>query len=189
MERSEPTMPERYPPFDPDALPADARAVHDRILGERGYVPGPYFYWLAAPGFTDRMEPIEKYLRYEVSFEERIVEVAVLTIARHWRARYVWTSHAPAAIRAGVDAAIVEAIRAGATPVFGKADEATCFAFCAALIGGGEVDDVLWAPTRDTFGERGIAEIMGLIGLYSAVCATMVAYRVPTKAGEPDPFA
>lgn len=181
-------MPERYPPFDPDALPADARAVHDRILGERGYIPGPYFYWLAAPEFTDRMEPIEKYLRYEVSFEERIVEVAVLTIARHWRARYVWTSHAPAAVKAGVQPAIVAAILGGAPPAFDRDDEAVCHAFCAALIGGGAVDDALWTRTRSTFGERGIAEIMGLIGLYSAVCATMVAYRVPTKAGEPDPF-
>ena len=126
---------------------------------------------------------------YEVSFEERIVEVAVLAIARHWRARYVWTSHAPAAVKAGVDAAIVEAIRTGAAPVFARQDEAACFAFCRALVGGNEVDDALWARTRDIFGERGIAEIMGLIGLYSAVCATMVAYRVPTKGGEPDPFA
>ena len=182
-------MPERYPPFDPDALPADARSVYDRILGERGYVPGPYFFWLAAPGYSDRMEPVEKYLRYEVSFDERIVEVAVVTIAAHWRARYVWTSHAHAAIKAGVDASVVEAIRAGNTPDFDKEDEATCHAFCSALIGGCDVDDALWSKTRDTFGERGITELIGLIGLYGAVCATMVAYRVPTKNGEEDPFA
>lgn len=181
-------MPDRFPPFDPDRLPAEARAVYDRILEQRGYVPGPYFYWLAAPEFSDRIEPVEKYLRYDVGFDERIVEIAVLTIARHWRARYVWTSHAPAAIKAGIDPAIVEAIRVGAAPDFAEDDEATCFAFCAALTGGGDVDDALWKRTNDTFGERGVAEIIGLIGLYSAVCATMVAYRVPTKGGEPDPF-
>lgn len=182
-------MPERYPPFDPDALPAEARAVYDRILTERGYVPGPYFYWLAAPRFSDLMEPVEKYLRYEVSFEERIVEVAVLVIARHWQARYVWTSHAPAAIKAGIGADAVEAIRTGRQPVFANDDETTCHSLCHALMNGGGVDDSLWQRAVDTFGERGIAEITGLIGLYSAVCATMVAYQVPTKGGEPDPFA
>ena len=182
-------MSERYPPFDPDALPAEARAVYDRILTERGYVPGPYFYWLAAPGYSDRMEPVEKYLRYEVSFEERIVEIAVLIIAAHWRARYVWTSHAPAAVKAGIAPVIVEAIRTGGSPAFDKDDEATCYAFCSALIGGREIDDALWTRTRDIFGERGITEIIGLIGLYGSVCATMVAYRVPTKNGEDDPFA
>ena len=182
-------MPARYPPFDPDALDDVARAAYDRILSERGYVPGPYFHWLAAPGFCERIEPVEKYLRYEVSFEARIVEIAVLAVARHWRARYVWTSHAPAAVKAGVAPATVEAIRTGGKPASDRTDEAVCQAFCSALLERQEVDDELWARTRDRFGERGITELIGLIGLYSAVCATMVAYRVPTKAGEPDPFA
>ena len=182
-------MTERYPPFDANELPAEARAIYDRILGERGYVPGPYPFWLAAPGYADHMDPIEKYLRYEVSFDERIAEIAVLAIARHWRARYVWTSHAPAAIKAGVDAGIVEAIRNDNAPSFAKDDEKTCFDFCHSLLSGDGVDDALWTRVRATFGERGIAEIIGLIGLYSTVCATMVAYRVPTKGGEPDPFA
>jgi 4-carboxymuconolactone decarboxylase len=182
-------MSARYPPFDPDALPAPARAVYERILSERGYMPGPYFHWLAAPGFVERMEPVEKYLRYEVSFAERIVEIAVLAIARHWRARYVWTSHAPAAIKAGISPAIVEAIRHGRTPEFSRNDEATGHAFCTALLTAHEVDDALWTRACTQFGERGVAEFIGLIGLYSSVCATMVAYRVPTKGGAPDPFA
>jgi 4-carboxymuconolactone decarboxylase len=182
-------MTERYPPFDPEMLPADARAVYDRILSERGYVPGPYFYWIAAPHFTDLMEPIEKYLRYEVSFDSRIVEIAILVVARHWRARYVWTSHAPAAIKAGIDPQAVDAIQRGETPALANDDEAVCHALCHALMTGKGVDDSLWERARSTFGERGITEITGLIGLYSAVCATMVAYRVPTKNGEADPFA
>lgn len=181
-------MPERYPPFDPDALPAEARAVYDRILAERGYVPGPYFYWLAAPHFSDLMEPVEKYLRYDVSFDARIVEVAVLVIARHWNARYVWTSHAPAAVKAGIAPDIVEAIRLQQTPRFANEDEAACHDFCKTLVNGRDVDDALWTRVGTLFGERGITEITGLIGLYSAVCATMVAYRVPTKNGEADPF-
>jgi hypothetical protein len=32
----------RFPPFDLDDLPADARVVYDRIMTERGYVPGLY---------------------------------------------------------------------------------------------------------------------------------------------------
>jgi 4-carboxymuconolactone decarboxylase len=182
-------MPDRYPPFDPAALSAAARAVYDRILDERGYVPGPYPFWLAAPGYADRIEPVERYLRYDVSFDAHVVEIAVLTIARHWRAAYVWTSHAPSAVEAGVDAAVVEAIRIGEPPDFAHDAEATCFLFCRALLEARAVDDKLWVSARATLGERGIAELIGLVGLYSAVCATMVAYRVPTKGGEPDPFA
>lgn len=181
-------MPDRFPPFDPDNLGPEARSVYDRILTERGYVPGPYQFWLASPGFSDRIEPVEEFLRLGVSLEERLVEVVVLVVAKHWRAQYVWTSHGPAAEKAGVDAAIVEAIRAGRTPVFEHDDEAVCYDLASALTNGQGLDDPLWARAKGILGEVGITEVLGLIGLYTSVCLTMVAYRMPTKNGEPDPL-
>tara|TARA_R110002110_G_scaffold85816_1_gene223275 strand:- start:18360 stop:18908 length:549 start_codon:yes stop_codon:yes gene_type:complete len=179
---------DRFPPFDPDDLPADARAVYDRILNERGYVPGPYQFWLASPGFADRIEPVEEFLRHGVSLEERLVEVAVLVVAKHWRAQYVWTSHGPAAEKSGVAPEIVEAIRAGDTPDFTRDDEAVCYRFCADMMAGQGLDDGLWDAAKAAFGETGINELLGLLGLYTSVCQTMVAYRMPTKNGEPDPL-
>jgi 4-carboxymuconolactone decarboxylase len=181
-------MPDRFPTFDPDNLSSEARAVYDRIMVERGYVPGPYQFWLASPGFADRIEPVEEFLRHGVSLDERLVEIAVLVVAKHWRAQYVWTSHGPAAEKAGVAPAIVEAIRAGDTPVFDRDDEAVCFRFCAVLMGGQGADDALWAEVQAAFGETGVNELLGLLGLYTSVCLTMVGYRMPTKNGEPDPL-
>lgn len=80
-------MADRFEPFDPDQLSAEARAVYDRILSERGYVPGPYQFWLASPGFSDRIEPVKEFLRHGVSLEERLVEIVVLVVAKHWRAQ------------------------------------------------------------------------------------------------------
>lgn len=181
-------MSARFAPFDPDNLNPDARAVYDRILRERGYVPGPYQFWLASPGFSDRIEPVEAFLRHGVSLEERLVEVVVLVVAKHWRAQYVWTSHGPAAEKAGVDPAIVEAIRMGRAPAFARDDEAVCYDVSSALVNGQGVDDALWARADSAIGEEGINEVLGLIGLYTSVCLTMVAYRMPTKNGEPDPL-
>jgi 4-carboxymuconolactone decarboxylase len=172
-------MPDRFSPFDPDNLGAEARAVYDRILAERGYVPGPYQFWLASPGFSDRIEPVEEFLRHGVSLEERLVEVVVLVVAKHWRAQYVWTSHGPAA---------VEAIRTGREPEFPKEDEAVCHDLAVALVQGRGIDDDLWARANRGIGEVGVTEVLGLIGLYTSVCLTMVAYRMPTKNGEPDPL-
>lgn len=181
-------MTDRFEPFDPDVLSPEAKAVYDRILTERGYVPGPYQFWLASPGFADRIEPVEEFLRHGVSLEERIVEIAVLVVAKHWRAQYVWTSHGPAAEKAGVDPAIVEAVRAGAAPAFARDDEAVCHEFCTALVGGQGASDDLWARASAQFGDPGVNELLGLLGLYTSVCLTMVAYRMPTKNGEPDPL-
>jgi 4-carboxymuconolactone decarboxylase len=181
-------MADRFDTFDPDRLAPDARAVYDRILAERGYVPGPYQFWLASPGFSDRIEPVEEFLRHGVSLEERLVEVVVLVVAKHWRAQYVWTSHGPAAEKASVDPKIVEAIRVGEPPVFAKDDEALCYDLARALIGGQGASEALWTRAREIIGERGINEVLGLLGLYTSICLTMVAYRMPTKNGEPDPL-
>ena len=111
-------MSARFPAFDPSALSAEARTVHDRIMRDRGYLPGPYKFWLASPGFTDRIEPVEEFLRYGVALEERQVEIVVLVVARHWSSQYVWSSHAPAALKAGVEEQVVEAIRTRADVTF-----------------------------------------------------------------------
>ena len=84
--------------------------------------------------------------------------------------------------------AIVEAIRAGTAPDFDRGDEAVCFRFCAALMGGQGAYDALWAEACTAFGETGVNELLGLLGLYTSVCLTMVGYRIPTKNGEPDPL-
>lgn len=182
-------MSSRFKPFDPEKLPADAKAVYDRILRDRGYMPGPYQFWFAAPGFADRIERVEEFLRHQVSLDDRHVEIAVLCVAKRWKAQYVWTSHAPATTQAGVDAAAVEAIRTGREPVFAREDEAVCYAICHGLLNGDGIGDPLWERAKAVFGERGVNELLGLLGLYTSVCLTMVTYRMPTKNGEPDPLA
>lgn len=65
---------------------------------------GPCMFWLASPGFAERLEPVEELLRHQVTLGERQVEIIVLLVARYWTAQYVWSSHAPAALNHGVEA-------------------------------------------------------------------------------------
>ena len=76
----------------------------------------------------------------------------------------------------------------GDTPVFKLDDEAVCYRFCTDMIAGREADDTLWAEAQAVFGETGVTELLGLLGLYTSVCLTMVGYRMPTKNGEPEPL-
>lgn len=181
-------MSARFTTFDPATLSGDTRKVYDRIMHDRGYLPGPYPFWLASPGFADRIEPVEDFLRHGVALEERQVEIIVLVVARHWRAQYVWSSHAPAALQAGVDESVIEAIRTGAAVSLTREDDALCYTLTKALLAGDGVNDMLWAKSQAILDERRINEIMGLLGLYTSVCLTMVTYRMPTRNGEPDPL-
>ncbi|MDH3453263.1 MAG: carboxymuconolactone decarboxylase family protein [Gammaproteobacteria bacterium] len=181
-------MSERFAAFDPDTLSPEAKGVYDRIMRERGYLPGPYRFWLASPDFADRVEPVEDFLRHGVALDERQVEIVVLVAARYWKSQYVWASHADAAAKTGVEPAVIEAIRTNDEPVFGRAKDSACYTLSRALLVSRGVDDSVWAMTRELLGERRVNELLGLLGLYTAVCLTMIAYRVPAKGGGPDPL-
>ena len=179
---------DRMESFDPHKLSGDAKRVHDQILAKRGYLPGPYPFWLASPGFAEHIEPLEEYLRAQSSLPDTAIEVLVLVCARHWRASYVWTAHVPPALKAGVEQSVIDAILTGEMPASGRAEDLLCCAFCQNLLSGAAAHDTLWQRANETFGAAGVNELFGLIGLYTTVCLTMVGYRMPTKNGEPDPF-
>ena len=145
-------------------------------------------FWLASPGFAKRVEPVEEFLRHQVALEERQVEIVVLVVARHWTAQYVWSSHAPAALKQGVEADVVEAIRIGAPAQFDRNMDTVLYRLCKTLLDRREVDYSLWAQAQQELGECRINEVFGLLGLYTSVSLTMVSYRMPTKLGVSEPM-
>ena len=181
-------MNDRIRPFHPERLPAEPRAVYERILSERGYVPGPYQFWLAAPEYANLIERVEAHLRYDVSLDQGQIELVVLYVARHWRAQYVWSSHEPAALKAGLEPAAIEALRAGREPALAREGDQTVFELCRALLIERDAPDEVWRRAGEVLGERGVNEVIGLIGLYTSVCLTMVGYRMPPRDGQPNPF-
>ena len=65
------------------------------------------------------------YARYSTSLASRHSELAILACARRWMAQCEWWVHAPLALRAGVPAGVLEAIRIGAQPSFDEPADAT----------------------------------------------------------------
>ncbi|MFT5446110.1 MAG: hypothetical protein ACI9DC_001272 [Gammaproteobacteria bacterium] len=51
------------------------------------------------------------------------------------------------------------------------------------------IDDSLCAQALEALGEQRMTEVFGLLGIYTSVCLTLVAYRVPSKFGEPNPLS
>ncbi len=174
--------------FDPKQLSNAGQAVHDRILQQRGYLPGPYRFWLESPGFADTIEPLEAYLRERSSLAGSVIETLVLTTANHWRTRYVWTAHVPPALQSGLKQGNIDAILTGQTADWIKHEDAVCHTLCTTLLDGSDTPNDVWTRAMACFGEAGVNELLGLLGLYTSVCLTMNAYRMPTKHGEPDPF-
>ena len=165
------------------------RSIAEAIMnGPRGRMSGPFNAWLRSPVLADRLQKVGEYVRFNSSLDRRVNEMAIIMTAQAWGSQYEWHAHAPLAIKAGLDPAIVAAIGAGRKPDNMKDDEAIVWEFTTQLRRDHGVDDAIYAKALEKFGERGIMDLVAVNGYYDVVSMTLNVARVAPPAGEPIPF-
>jgi len=181
-------MPVRIPIPTPETMSAEQRRVHDAITGLRGgHMPAPYRPALHSPELADKWQQLGELLRYRTSLPTRLSELAVLVAARHHDCQYVWQAHAPVALKAGVVAETVEAIRAGRRPAAMPPDEAAVYDYARELLESKVVGDAAYAAALQRLDVRGVVELTCLLGYYVMVAMSLNAHgqseRLGTESG------
>lgn len=166
---------------------AQARAVAEAVAGTRGRVPAPMRAWLANPEFARRAQSLGETLRYHTSLPARLSELAILVTARLWRSPYEWRVHSASASNAGLDATIIEAIRAGQSPATAAEDERLVIDIAIALRERERIGDELFDRAIVALGKTGLAELLGILGYYTLVSMTLNVYEIDTP-DTADPF-
>ena len=180
----------RIAPLDLASLTAEQRPVHDAIAsGPRGRVEGPLRVWLESPVLADRAQALGAFCRYQSSLEPRLSELAIIVTGAFWRAGFEWYAHAPLAEQAGIPAAAIAAIRDGHEPAFARDDEDAVFIFTRELLTTRRVTDATYARAKAILGERGVVDLVGIIGYYGLISLTINAFEVAVPAPHADPFA
>lgn len=170
----------RTVPLDPSALTPRQREVYDTIsAGPRGGVPGPLAIWLERPELADTAQALGRYCRYDSSLPPRLSELAILLTARHWSAEYEWQAHKQHALAAGLAPAIVDAIRDRTDPPFEAEDEAATHAYATALLRERTVPGPVFARAVAALGRDGVVDLTGVLGYYTLISMTIVAFEVP----------
>jgi 4-carboxymuconolactone decarboxylase len=180
---------DRFKPLTPEEMTPDQKALADNILsGPRGSLNGPFNVMLRSPDLGDRLQKVGEYVRFKTSIPPRLNELAILVTARAWTAQYEWYAHRELALKAGVPPAIIEDIAAGKRPGKMQNDEAVVYDFARELIGSKQVSDATFSAAKEKFGERGIVDLVGLIGYYHVVSMLLNVDRYPLPDGEKPPL-
>jgi 4-carboxymuconolactone decarboxylase len=180
---------ERLPEIPLDKMTPEKRVVADAILaGPRKEIAQPFGAWLRSPELTDRLGKLGEYVLFKSSLDRRVRELTILMVAQFWGSQYEWHAHAPMAVKAGLDPATIAAIGSGRKPDNLKADEAVAWDFNTQLRRDHSVDDATYAKAVETFGERGVVDLIALIGAYDLVSMTINVDRVPVPADAQLPF-
>ena len=105
---------DRLPPIPADALSPEQKAASEAFLAARKTpVFGPFVPLLRSPELMTNASNMGLHLRYRSVLPLRLSEFIILITAREWTQQLEWHIHAPIALKAGLDPAIVAAIREG----------------------------------------------------------------------------
>jgi 4-carboxymuconolactone decarboxylase len=166
-----------------EALNSGPRARQGRIAPV-----GPFGVWLHSPAIGHAVQSFGAAVRFETSLPERIKEIAICTVGAHYRAKFEFAAHGPMAIRAGVPAAAIEAIRVGNDPALSDAADVASYRIARELLTQHRLHEAAYAGAVQSFGESGLVELVTVIGYYCLVCLTLNAFEVDVTQRMTDPF-
>jgi 4-carboxymuconolactone decarboxylase len=175
---------DRFPPLTWDMMTPDQRTMTRNVLeGPRGGLDGPMNILLRSPEMGNLAQEFGASMRFLTSMPAKLRELAIILTARHWTSQFEWQAHSQAATQAGLDAAIISAIAEGRRPATLAPEETVIYNFVTELLTSKQVSDRTFAAARQQLGERGVVDLVGLMGWYQMVAMLLNVDRYPLPDG------
>ncbi len=189
--------------YEPGDLDDEQRLTYEAIVGgprattataapvvdDRGRLHGPFNAMLVNPRLGMALQAVGASLRFETSLDDRLRELAVLTVARAQGSQYEWHVHERLGRAAGLTDDELATMAAGGEPVSLSPREQLARALVIELVERHEIDEALLGSALDTFGEVALVELVVLAGYYQLLATGMHVLRTPLPDGASPPLA
>jgi len=173
-----------------DTLTPQQRKYAESILsGPRSDISGPLGVMMVSPELGDLAQKAVAYSRFAgregfSTVPPKLNELAILVVAKHWSAEYVWNAHHNAAVRLGISPDVVEAIRNGKRPAAMERDVEAVYNFAAEFMRDREVSDATLQAAKNVLGgDRGVVDLVGTMALYQLSSMMVSLDQTPLAAG------
>jgi 4-carboxymuconolactone decarboxylase len=171
---------DRFKPLVYAEMTPPQKTMIDHLLaGPRISLDGPFNVLLRSPEMGDLAQEFGAAMRFHSSLPSKLNEFAILLTARAWTAQFEWVAHHQTALKAGLEPAIIASVAEGRRPASMQPDEEAIYNFATELLGTKQVSDSTFAAVREKFGERGVVDLVGVIGYYQLVSALLNVDRYP----------
>jgi 4-carboxymuconolactone decarboxylase len=149
---------------------------------------GPFNAYARSPALGILLLQVSDFVRFNSSLPPRLSEFAIMIAARQWSQLYEWRAHYPLAIKGGLDRQILVDLGAGNRPQGMKEDEAALYDYCTELYRDKNVSDASFKAALGLFGERGVMDLIGIIGYYDLVSMALITQKAAGKPGDEPPL-
>jgi len=175
---------DRFKPLTYDEMtPAQKTMIEHLLAGPRAGANGPFNVLLRSPEIGDLGQQFGASTRFKSSLPQKLYELAILVTARHWTSQYEWQAHHRSALQAGLSPTIADAIAQGKRPAVMQKDEETVYNFSSELLNTKQVSDATFNAAKTAFGERGVVDLIGVMGWYGTVSMLLNTDRYPVAEG------
>lgn len=182
----------RIQPLPPATLGIEARSVHEAIanlvgrsqsqvtmMDAQGALLGPFPAMLHYPQFGIPALSFLRTLDMHATLNKRVREVAILTVAASFGARFELYAHEIMAEVVGLSPDVIASLAAGGHPSGLNEEEAIAHTIAHVLVTGHVVPDSTYKRAVQLFGQDAVAELFFLIGGYCFIAIILNGFDMP----------
>lgn len=178
----------RLPLPEPEQLDEARRRIYDSLADPRGGslrgLRGPGGISLHSPGLAPRSRAVNHYLRHDSGLGGRVREIAILTTARALDSDFVWAAHEAEALREGVPAEAVEAIKYDRSTAGLAEADALVIDLGREIFTARVVLPHTYARALARFGRGRLVDLVALMGNYAGTAALLTAFAMQLDADQ-----
>jgi len=175
---------DRFRPLTYDTMTPEQKKLADSILaGPRTSLDGPFNVLMRSPEMGDLAQKFGAFARFHSSLPPRLNEFAILITARFWTAQFEFQAHRKNALAAGLSPALIDALVANKRPASMQPDEEAVYNFCTEVLTTKHASDRAFDAAKEKFGERGVVDLLAVVGYYQFVSMLLNVDRYPLPEG------
>ena len=157
----------------------DRASRPELIMGLRG----PAGLQLHSPGTGPHLSALNTYLRFQAGFTGREREVAILATAREMDSQFEWVAHENEALKEGVPAQVVDAIKHRRGLEGLPEEDALLIQLARELWRAHRVQPTTFVRLKDRYGPRKLMDLVVLMGTYANTAAMLAVVDMQIPEG------
>jgi 4-carboxymuconolactone decarboxylase len=176
---------DRFKPLTTEEMTEPQKVLLDLVVSGKleGGTGGPLNVLLRSPELGQGILRYGAYERFHTPLSAKLNELTALITIRNWTSQFPWYAHHRAGAQAGLSEAVIGAIAEGRRPAGLQPDEQAVYNFCTELLRTTQMSDATFNAAKQQLGERGVVEVMGIIGYYQTVAMLLNTDRYPLPDG------
>lgn len=166
----------------------EQRAVIDASVASGKPHNGPHWAYIRNPKLVQILQDLGSCIA-ESSLTPREREIAILTVARYWGAKYPWAIHVRNSLKIGLDQEMVDAINSRSALPTDDRREILAHQIANELLADHGLSDATYGAAEEAFTTEELVALVARVGSFSMSCCTANAFDITPPADAPTRLA